>query len=576
MIDERTALNRDEEKIVKEIHDLCMDYMQQPRPVILDEKKIQILFELISCQSASSILYKLNYDKVYHSIYGREVTYATTLGLTDTPPLLWYLFLLLTSLSFPLSIPAMMLYSWTTRGTLNFLKTEGTLLIERITVLCKESEALIAAQPSKKTSIQTYPPYPRANYMHNKVKQNYTNTGEAKQPDQIDQTQAPFSVMTNALGQFAVGAFQQMELYHLINDAGTPVITSYRINPKEFATSQQFSIDIRSKFMWTYAASMRVRIALFTKFTMPLDFQTDQHKPLPHPTRPSSTENTWYTLSFLYKKESLDDFINKAENTQDIDAKEHLLLQALSIAKNPREQTKVLEALVNTYGNYYDSCKSSFIRSHNTDSMFRDICMPRAEKKMSSYAAQLPLNFRSLSANAFQLDIDYQEICALTQSNIEEAWAKYRVLPELTPFIKRLFPNLEAMNYQLKIIFTLSRHLGSPSTGAMGLGGFIPEHSIIGLILADFEKMLVLINSFNPDLKQQIEEHSVAPIRTLIAAGKVAKNQTKMAVRNEIHQQEVVKIHELLLEHKNFTYRRLNEDMDDDVELLGTQRGVTV
>lgn len=571
MINERIALNRDEAKIVKEIHEICMDYMQESRPVILDSDKIKILFELMTCKSASFILYKLNNNKYYRSPYQREVTYATILSLTDAPPLLWYLFFILTGLSFPLSVPALMLHSWRTRGTINFLKTDGSLLIEKITLLCKESETLNASQSYKKAPKQSYQSSTRVIYMNDKETQSGLTSLMSANAN-IDEGVAPFETMTNALAQVADGAFNDMALYHLANDAGVPVITSYRINPKESEVSQQFSIDIRSKFRWTYAASMRIRIVLFTQFTMPLDFQTEQHKPLLVPKTPSTPENNWHVLSFLYTKESLVGFINKANNTQDIDEKENLLLQALSIAKSPCEQTQVLEALVNNYGNYYDSSNADFIRSNYTNHMLRDVCMPRAERKMDNYAAQLPVNFRSLATTAIQLDINYQEICALTQSNMEEAWAKYQALPELTPFIKRLFPNLVAMNYQLKIIFTLSRHLGSPSTGATKLGEFLPEHWIVEQILSDFKKMLALVGSFNPALKQQIEEHSVKPIQTLIAAGDVAKEQTAMAVRDDIRKQEVLKTRELSKEHKNYTYRRLNEDVDDDLEVLGMQK----
>ena len=567
---ESTALNRDEAKIIKEIHEVCMAYLQQSRPVMLDVKKIKILFELMSCESADYILHKLNYDKVYHPIYLQELSYATLLSLTDAPPVLWYLFFVLTGLLFPLSIPVLMLHSWISRGTINLLKTDGSLLVEKITILCKEVDIRHTSQPYKVRPMQPYQLSTGAKYKNDK---NILNEGSSGQVSvrQIEQTATPFETMTNALGQIANSAFQQMALYHLTNEVGLPVITSYRINPKEFEAPEQFSIDIRSKFRWTDAASMRIRIMLLTQFIMPRDFQAEGHKPLLLPKTPSAPENNRYNFFCLYKKNSLEAFIHQANNTQNIDEKENLLLQALSIAKNPYEQTKVLEVLVNNYGNYYEASNADFIRSHHTNSMLRDICMPRAERKMNEYASQLPLNFRSLATSAIQLDRDYQEICALTQRDIEEAWVKYQALPKLTPFIKRLFPNLVAMNYQLKIIFTLSRHLGSPSRGATKLGEFLPEHWIVEQVLSDFKKMLALIGSFDPSLKQQIKRGSIEPIQALIAAGESAKAQTPLAVSKDIRSQEALKTREFLQEPKNFTYRKFNENVDEDLEVLGTQ-----
>jgi hypothetical protein len=572
MTNECTNLNRDEAKIVREIHELCMAYMHQPRPVILDAQKFKVLFELMACKSAGAVLHQLHYNKNHYNPYAREVTGTTVLSTTDAPPLLWYLFFILTTLTFPLSVPALMLYSWRTRGTINFLKTDGTLLVEKITVLCNEAKELIAAHPDKKAPLPTYQLSTRIKYTNNKAPDTnqWLNNQVSINPP-TDPNAAPFATMTNALGQFGVSVFQNMALYHLENDAGIPVITSYRVNPKESETSQQFSIDIRSKFMWTYAASMRTRIALFTKFTLPPNFQSEQPDPLIAPNMPS-TKNNWLTFSFLYKKESLEDLINKAGSTHDIDRKEDFLLQALGIAKNPSEQTKALEALFNIYGDYYDASNSDYIRSGRTDSMLIEICMPRAELKMHQYSWKLPPNFRSLTASALKLESNYQEICALAPSNIEAAWAKYQALPVLTPFIKRFFPNLEAMQYQLKILFTLSRHVGSPLTGAIKIGQFLPEHWLIAQVLSDFKKMLALIHTFDPVLEQQIQTLSVAPIQELVAAGEVAKKQTNLAVRHEIQQQEEALIWgELSRKNEDFTYRRLNENVDDDdLELLDT------
>jgi hypothetical protein len=97
------------------------------------------------------------------------------LVMNEEPSWLWWVKTVLIALTLPVSVPALMIYSWAKGGTFDFTKTEGALYLEKILSLCKEagvevptsfpeSETAIEASNSSSTAIGWMPPFIAAEF----------------------------------------------------------------------------------------------------------------------------------------------------------------------------------------------------------------------------------------------------------------------------------------------------------------------------------------------------------------------------------------------------------------------------
>lgn len=139
---------------MKRVKQLCDQYQEHLNPPYkpteelnyLDVFKISIIRELENADNPKQCLEIL--QEKSGSEYFPEMSKANFLRMNRSSPLYMSLKVLLVLLTFPLSLPSLMYWSFRTRGTINFLKTEGALFIEKLTAFCREWKEDTAISPS--------------------------------------------------------------------------------------------------------------------------------------------------------------------------------------------------------------------------------------------------------------------------------------------------------------------------------------------------------------------------------------------------------------------------------------------
>lgn len=124
--------------IMKKIHALCRQYLKHldknkfAEPIRLQKKKI--LNRLLYTQDPTEVIRVLGIKNNHPTL----TNYSQVLRQSRTP---WLMFLLKgfgVFFTFPLSLPILMLWSFVERGTINFLKTDGSILVDEILILYEQ------------------------------------------------------------------------------------------------------------------------------------------------------------------------------------------------------------------------------------------------------------------------------------------------------------------------------------------------------------------------------------------------------------------------------------------------------
>lgn len=120
------------QKNVAHMHNICKTYQHHlQKGTVGDElrqQKIGIIAELMSCSTSLDIARLLAEPRCHVILKKRRTHYIWTA-----------IEIILVVLTFPLAIPLLMLWSWTQRGDVNFLKTDGAIVVEKLLKLCAEN-----------------------------------------------------------------------------------------------------------------------------------------------------------------------------------------------------------------------------------------------------------------------------------------------------------------------------------------------------------------------------------------------------------------------------------------------------
>jgi len=250
--------------------------------------------------------------------------------------------------------------------------------------------------------------------------------------------------------------------------------------------------------------------------------------------------------------------LNIAEEMKGMCSKrEKAYLKAYQLAKTDVQRIRVLECLITRYSKYHDR----LIR----DGEFKDYA-PGVMRKANHYLTWLPESYQTQSLNANKINDNFQSIFKLLQEQrIDEAWARFDAHSDLSFFIQRAFPNLQAMKHQLHAIFRISRHdiyYGIDATGST----WIPELSIIVAAIGELQDACKVIESYDPVQKEALEQYAIAPLERLIEIGKEAAATTSYEERQLRRDTEVEHGRSLFAQNIQPTFRILGEDMDADEE----------
>lgn len=552
--------------VVKNTRKLCEAYLNNRDRAPLTLGKQRILNLLMSQQRVKEIVLFLNEKN--NTILG-PVSNMELLRKTDASWSYWLLQTILLIITAPISIPVLMLHSRLTRGTINFLKTEGSFLVDDILALCNSAQQgptlpEIITPPYEDHS-EHAPETPANERTTTMLKSGKTLQTQQKASRVPPTGMRPFEKLNATTAAVKNDFFSAMVDNSIDRDTGVPQITSYRINSDNTSPVNTFSMDINNQFRWTNQSKMRINIMFFNRFEIPLNYQVVSEQ-IPEIIQTTSLQQhvSDFALSFFYRKETVADLLEQAfTKTGQIIVQEPLYLRAYALADNPIDRTKILEHLINAYGQLYDYFKQNWDLSAHRDGVWQGQ-MNWALTKLNEYKHKLPENYRTMAPSPIAVDELFQKICSLIQAQqMDKAWEIYANRPNLTPFIKHTFPNLEAMDLQLETIFILSRHKMYYGPGRTN---YIPEPWIIENALKSLRRMSDLLAPFNIEQQQAFINGTIMPVERLIKAGVDAAQQTPYGERCRLRAADTEAAILLRKQGIDATYRVPGEDMDADNE----------
>jgi len=405
----------------------------------------------------------------------------------------WVTFIILVALTFP--IPVLMIRSWLTRGTFNFLKSDGAVFLEKLDKLMADDkrESPVPSESSVPTSSAQQPESShhlalttlnRSPLMFTRGSGNDVVRSDLRQEQARSNLRPSSSVESirslSRMGSEAVKPYVYQEVHEsspehqfhsqlslrqslcdrlqmatvigaLQCHTGNPVIRHWRIKPASEGEGLFFKIECGLR--WTPAEVVQLEMQFPRSFgKIPPAFQPGQGQiRIP---QAKWTEHLQGLVTFF--QPNIQGLLASVAQVNGIFNKEDICLRAYRFARTDMERTHVLAVLINAYEDYREAMDRKSALELN--SRFAD-CAERAERMIKTYLTQLPSNYARMVPEADNLEQALQQIMDMLVSNCSnEAWLQFEAISEPNLFLKRAFPHLDAMYLQLTAIFVLTGH----------------------------------------------------------------------------------------------------------------------
>lgn len=431
------------------------------------------------------------------------------------------LFLVLT---FPISLPFLMIWSRITRGDINFFKPDGVIFVEKLHVLCEQAKAkpesafLSIAKPN--TSLRRKPV---ENYRSLLPRVDLKPSASFKLPD------APRDL--GVFGSILADVFHPSTK---LRDTGNPEALSFRVRPFSSSADSFVEIDILCKFRYipnlsratslkllmdlrpgyrreqtsipteTLLETLETQELIETRAKEPMGYLQTMQSYFFRPKQPETFETVYAALKY---------------NHFGYDKSARL---AFSLARNDVQRILALEILINYLKSQYDHhCKKAKEEKKNIESSlqikeavesyqagrhqsdsgyskeqieewilrneidYKNKPLPFWEENFhrATYWAQhhsteseksfealsealnsLPANYHNITPSANQLQMKIDAILRLLEKNqIGDAELLYRQNRELSYFLEAAFPHFKAVLEQFQGMFSLVCELGAYS-----------------------------------------------------------------------------------------------------------------
>lgn len=526
------------------------------------EQKYEILCEIQGTKSTTRIPIILQEPSRLDS----SITKGELLKKNRSDHNIWLFEMLVIILTFPISIPILMIWSWIMRGTSDFLKTTGAIYVDNILFHCSQATPGSSADNSTSllsntlTRIHTMQSKPSEN---NEQSFSLTERRPAMKLNQTDsfihKSTAAFAQINQGIGALGMGITEDMHVDKQLKDeTGIPLITSYRINrPTDFRPNS-FSMDIMCIFRWTNRHRERSTLLFINEFKAPPNVVGYQRPILQQKFEPNRSSILCY--SSWFSKPTSEDILKNAESLSGMyQERVDLYIEAYELAKTEVQRILVLECLITQYANFHEYHKNRRLRGwDNYD--------PGALQEIKKYLTWLPDNYQTQTPSANKINENFQSIFGLLQEQrIDDAWAQFEPYVELSYFIQQAFPNLQAMKHLLHAIFIISRHNAYYGRNAEH-SVWMPEIDIIEVAINELSKACKLIEIYDPDQRSAIEQHMIAPLEALKLKGKQIADHMSYEDKKRCRTVRVQYNRSLLVQGIDPTYRILDEDMDADDE----------
>jgi hypothetical protein len=484
---------------MREIHRLCSEYKEglsnhADTPRDYRDIRMKIIARLLESKNTNEVRNILKRQP-----FADSLNYAQTLQYNFAS---WQTFLInnfLVLISFPISLPLLIIQSWIMRGTPNFLKTDGAILVENILQLCNAvSQEQSKQRPIKKTQNRPTPtlnknttsarviplvsPNP-VNHVPNSSPETSivvpaTSSANPSLKQSPDMATNAINNTLQTINHFSSALFGLMGEKALKTETGSPLIITSRIRPGD---EEHYVLDTYCEFKWSSQTPQTLTLSLTPYLYPEMESSTNFVSEQAAQNLPSQN---WYArgarlIPSLFRSNPTFQTLMQQGNEQkrvfNLGTAETIYSEALALAQNPAEKILVIEALINTL----DSHRELGLKTHDyerylcyqTSVNFENWTLEEKEKtrnrvaycenfiaenlaKINENIALLPHNYHATTPSAVAIDRKFHLIYTLLRANcIGEAKDVFDNMPPLTPFIKYAFPGIEATWYQLNGVF---------------------------------------------------------------------------------------------------------------------------
>ncbi|WP_133130978.1 hypothetical protein [Legionella yabuuchiae] len=369
---------------MEEIKQLTLAYIHHNNESLFTSKHLKKTIAFDIWNNAQTPQQVLNFLHKKHGISPYlDVPRYQVLVMNRTPWWLWLIQAAVILITFPISIPFLMIWSWKNRGTVNFMRTDGSIYLEKVLNLCKKAGIEKPNLPSRSPPFSyfestTLPdpslnlgnnmPTPTASSHSNLLQvlgspTNTTNTTDTSLTTTLPDTpsiEEETNKMLEGITRFCKQAIQVMRdnPYMFMDDEvmksnGKAVITYIYplertlVNGKE-EWWQNFKYASPWTKPWQELDEFPLKIKVFREFTFVRPLQKTDKLPtniLP----PKCLQEKAYSMVLSFYKDDSKTLVQKAREHRGEGKSEKFYHRALEAAKNNEEYIDVMEKLINFY-----------------------------------------------------------------------------------------------------------------------------------------------------------------------------------------------------------------------------------
>lgn len=474
-----------ETEVMATIKQLSFDYLWHCNDSFFKHEHVKSTLAFELCYQASTPqkvvdeLHKKHEFEPYRHLLKHQV-----LVLNRTP---WWLLFIQTffiAITCPLSVPFLMIWSWVNRGTPNFMRTAGSIFLEKVLTLCRQAgvhrptQAIIPAFPIELDARQhqNHPTVSQGvnmqSYRQMQALGGATTAGNNGVPPGLA---IPFPAQLPTLAEDVNGMANMAQAFtQVMIDNPTLFIESEvehtngksvfmasppfeRINDRIFL--QKFDYASAWTKPWQELDEFSSQVHVFQKFNFVRRPQKTDKKPANITPPTGRLERTYAAGLALFRSDSKA-LLEKARKTCG-PAAHRFYLEALETAKNNEEYTNVMEVLINHHCRGTKDIEE--MEDRYTPEYFKRL-IDGGIYQLNRYIDQLPENYYLCSSTARTLEAYFARVWGLLEEGkASEAWdafgkdelfekCKMKILIQ-TPFVQKCLPHLVAMWYQLSGLF---------------------------------------------------------------------------------------------------------------------------
>lgn len=488
-----------QERILEQIKQLTVAYIQHNRNSIFTSEHLKYWDVYDIYNNAQTPQQVVNYLHQPHGIIPFESFQRhEVLVMNRTPLWLWLIQGFFIAITFPLSVPALMIFSWINRGTANFMKTDGSIYLETVLDLCQQAGVdgpevpPFQAQPAAPSGVPTLTQ--GINMQHSTITSSLETLDGSAPPETTVSVRSTSNahvlsqsrqsarendddidgdVEQGINGMAAMGrAFTQVMIENptmfvdveVLRTKGKAVFLDAgpfeRISSKQWL--QKFSYGAAWTKPWQELDVFGREIRVFREFTFVRRPKKTDKSPV-NVVPATNNAGRLYAFGLSVFKLDTKSLLEQAWNNRgSAPTANKLYKNALDVATNNEEYTNAMEGLINLHCGGID-----WLRDHNAEFYRTEVAQVRYREEMQiklrqldEYIDMLPVNYLQCSTTAQTLQAYFDEVWRyLERHERVQAWNVFdkKEIKELieTPFVQRCLPHFVALWQQIKGLFYL-------------------------------------------------------------------------------------------------------------------------